>query len=153
MEVCESLRRERRLKLPCLSEAGDDGDAGLGDRPALLELPEHPPEQGLVVLQILVDASPGVAGAWLGAVQLVELDTAGRGQLLLSVRQSDNAGCRGGARLPYSDYITHLTTASPSASLLLIGLLLMLLLVLLLVLAEGVRSISSAQLTSNDGEH
>ena len=150
MEVCQSLRRERGLKLPCLSKACDDGDAGLGDRPALLELPEHPPEQGLVVLQILVDASPGVAGAWLGAVQLVELDTAGRGQLLLSVRQSDNAGCRGGARLPYSDYITHLTTTS--SSLLLIGLL-MLLLVLLLVLAEGVRSISSAQLTSNDGEH
>ena len=82
MEVCQSLRRERGLKLPCLSKACDDGDAGLGDRPPLLELPEHPPEQGLVIIQIFVDASAGVAGPGLGAEQLVELDTAGDGQLL-----------------------------------------------------------------------
>ena len=92
---CESLSTGQRTgagssELPGLSEAGDDGDTGLGDRPPLLQLPEHPPEQRLVVVQILVDAVTGVAGARLGAVQLVELDPAGDRQLLLTIRQSDS---------------------------------------------------------------
>ena len=89
---CESLSRgEMRewSELPCLSEAGDDGDTGLGDRPPLLQLPEHSPEQGLVIVQISVDAVTGVARAWLSAVQLVELDPAGHWQLLITIRQSD----------------------------------------------------------------
>ena len=121
------LRRDS----PCLREASDDGNTGLGDCSSPLQLPKHSPEQclqcqvrhlsvshcpHLVIIKVLVDALTGVASSRLATVQLVELDHAGKGKLVL-----------------------------------LLLWLLLLLLLLLLMLLECVRSIPSAHLTKKAG--